>query len=174
MNEHPKIWVDCRPVSTSLALRFRSSGNSENHRAFSGASQKRSGAGRGNRTLMACLEGRNFTTKLYPRDWMESVVARRFGQFEIPRSPCAKFSLPHYFEIPSQPLPLGRFSTIKTFPPAQDGWQSGLMRTPGKRVCRKATGVRIPPHPPDFRLARESKRQFLQDRSSASRFSLGW
>ena len=29
-----------------------------------------------------------------------------------------------------------------------DGWQSGLMRTPGKRVCRKATGVRIPPHPP--------------------------
>jgi hypothetical protein len=123
---------------------------------------------------MACLEGRNFTTKLYPRDWMESVVARRFGQFEIPRSPCAKFPLPHYFEIPSQPLPLGRFSTIKTFPPAQDGWQSGLMRTPGKRVCRKATGVRIPPHPPDFRLARESKRQFLQDRSSASRFSLGW
>lgn len=30
----------------------------------------------------------------------------------------------------------------------QDGWQSGLMRTPGKRVCCKAPGVRIPPHPP--------------------------
>ena len=29
-----------------------------------------------------------------------------------------------------------------------DGWQSGLMRTPGKRVCRKATRVRIPAHPP--------------------------
>ena len=28
-----------------------------------------------------------------------------------------------------------------------DGWQSGLMRTPGKRVCRKATRVRIPAHP---------------------------
>ncbi len=31
---------------------------------------------------------------------------------------------------------------------AMDGWQSGLMRTPGKRVCRKATRVRIPAHPP--------------------------
>src|SRR3954447_16160548 len=30
----------------------------------------------------------------------------------------------------------------------EDGWQSGLMRTPGKRVCRKATRVRIPAHPP--------------------------
>ncbi len=30
---------------------------------------------------------------------------------------------------------------------AQDGWQSGRSRTPGKRVYRKVTGVRIPPHP---------------------------
>ncbi len=30
----------------------------------------------------------------------------------------------------------------------QDGWQSGRLRTPGKRVYRKVTGVRIPPHPP--------------------------
>ena len=29
----------------------------------------RNGAGRENRTLMACLEGRNFTIKLYPRDF---------------------------------------------------------------------------------------------------------
>ena len=29
-----------------------------------------------------------------------------------------------------------------------DGWQSGRLRTPGKRVYRKVTGVRIPPHPP--------------------------
>jgi zinc protease len=28
-----------------------------------------------------------------------------------------------------------------------DGWQSGRLRTPGKRVYRKVTGVRIPPHP---------------------------
>jgi hypothetical protein len=36
-----------------FGLAFRSSGNSEDRRAFSGAAQKRSGAGRGNRTLMA-------------------------------------------------------------------------------------------------------------------------
>ena len=29
----------------------------------------------------------------------------------------------------------------------KDGWQSGRLRTPGKRVYRKVTGVRIPPHP---------------------------
>ena len=29
-----------------------------------------------------------------------------------------------------------------------DGWQSGRLRTPGKRVYRKVSGVRIPPHPP--------------------------
>lgn len=28
-----------------------------------------------------------------------------------------------------------------------DGWQSGRLRTPGKRVYRKVSGVRIPPHP---------------------------
>ena len=32
----------------------------------------------------------------------------------------------------------------------KDGWQSGLMRTPGKRVCRKATRVRIPAHPRSY------------------------
>ena len=29
--------------------------------------------------------------------------------------------------------------------PPKDGWQSGRLRTPGKRVYRKVTGVRIPP-----------------------------
>jgi hypothetical protein len=45
-------------------------------------------------------------------------------------------------------LPWAGFLFIKIAPQVPDGWQSGLMRTPGKRVCRKATGVRIPPHPP--------------------------
>ena len=34
-----------------------------------------------------------------------------------------------------------------TQPHTKDGWQSGRLRTPGKRVYRKVTGVRIPPHP---------------------------
>lgn len=35
----------------------------------------------------------------------------------------------------------------------KDGWQSGRLRTPGKRVYRKVSGVRIPPHPPVRRLS---------------------
>jgi hypothetical protein len=31
---------------------------------------------------------------------------------------------------------------------SQDGWQSGRLRTLGKRVCSNAPRVRIPPHPP--------------------------
>ena len=33
-----------------------------------------------------------------------------------------------------------------------DGCQSGRLGTPGKRVYRKVPRVRIPPHPPHFRL----------------------
>lgn len=43
------------------------------------AKSTRLGAGRGNRTLMACLEGRNFTIKLYPRNGVKSLHASRKG-----------------------------------------------------------------------------------------------
>ena len=43
----------------------------------------------------------------------------------------------------SLPIPIG-WNLGRT----KDGWQSGRLRTPGKRVYRKVPGVRIPPHPP--------------------------
>ena len=41
---------------------------------------RRKTAGSGNRTRMACLEGRNFTTKLYPRNWVKIMAGCRPGQ----------------------------------------------------------------------------------------------
>ena len=51
------------------------------------------GAGSGNRTRMACLEGRNFTIKLYPRAGRKSGTGLLAGQF--------KRIFPRVFELDS-------------------------------------------------------------------------
>lgn len=56
----------------------------------------------------------------------------------------APFVICHF---PVNPLAQSAFSRTIAAPQKKDGWQSGRMRTPGKRVYRKVTGVRIPPHP---------------------------